>query len=344
VPPFSVRLAWYPTVGAAVGITRQGGTMDMPTRHRRKPSGPSGRPMVVFLSTAALTAAAAGCGASGPAAGGAGASSSRSGSPMQIVLASVDKTEAADTATVDLTISVSGTPSIGGLVPSASSGSSSAISLAIGAQGAFDFTNKTGQMTMTLPAIGASPASTLQMRQIGSTLYVSAPQLSSLDGGKPWVQVNTNDYLQKVGQSAGPLGGFSDGDPTQVLSMLDHLSAGVTNLGPALVGGIETTRFRGTIDLTGTSSSPGSTVISSQMASALGLTSLPIDVWIDGQGRARQVQTSFSLFGLTVGAKVDLGGFGTPVSVAVPGADSTADGSSLLDSGQLGNLFGLGGS
>jgi hypothetical protein len=264
-----------------------------------------------------------------------------------VVLAAVERTEAVDTAALDLDVSVSGTPAIAGLLPSSSGTKPTPISFAITGQGLFDFRAKTGRMTVTVPAAEGSKGGTLELRLIGSDLYLSAPQLAGLDGGKPWIHVDVKQYLEKQDQSAGPLGGFSDGDPTQVLSMLRQLSGAVTEVGTANVDGVPTTEYQGTIDLTahsggtsGSAGATGSTVVSPGIAQALGLSDLPVDVWIDSAGRARRVQTSFSIFGLTVMAREGFGSFGTPVTVTAPRADQVADGSSLLRSGQLDNLFG----
>lgn len=315
-------------------------------RARRVGSG-AAAPTGLLVVSALLTAA---CGSATPGATGTG-SGSRPATPRAVVLDSVQRTEAVDTAAVSLRISVAGTPSVAGLVPAASGAGAAPVSFTITGQGAFDFRAHTGQMTVTFPTGQGSTGGTMQIRIIGHDLYFSAPQLPGLDGGKPWVHVDAGSYLQKQGQSAGPLSGFSDGDPTQVLGMLEQMSGAVTEVGTANVDGVPTTEYQGTIDLTGRSGaagggsgtsggSTGSTVVSPQIAQALGLTDIPVDVWVDGDGRARRVQTSFAFFGITVSAQEGLGSFGDPVSVSAPPAGDVADGSSLLDSGQLDNLFG----
>lgn len=306
-----------------------------------------------FLVAAALVMAA--CGTSAPNASNGSPASQRT--PKAILLAAVQQTEAADSAAVTLDISVAGTPAIAGLVPAASGTAASPVSFSITGQGAFDFTHRLGQMTITVPATQDNQAGTFELRLVGTDLYFTAPQVASLDGGKPWVHVDASQYLQRQGQSAGPLGGFSDGDPTQVLSMLEQVSGAVTQVGTANVDGVPTTEYQGTIDLTkpsggagggagGTngSSSTRSTVVSPQIAQALGLTDIPIDVWIDSVGRARRVQTSFAIFGLTVRAQEGFGSFGSPVTVTAPAPGDVADGTGLLESGQLDNLFGSGSS
>ncbi|MDE3085429.1 MAG: hypothetical protein KGJ77_01575 [Acidobacteriota bacterium] len=272
------------------------------------------------------------------------------GTPHQIVLAAVDATESADSAAIDISISVKGTPSFGGLggLGGASTGSSSSadrpIDVTISGHGMFSFAQKTGDMTVDVPSLGTSPATSIEVRRIGQDIYLKSPKLSQVAGGKTWVHVNLSQYLQSQGQSqsGSPLGGLSqglsDGDPTEILALLKQLGAQVTEVGPGQVDGVATIEYQGVLDLSG--GTTGSTLISPQIAQGFGLTSIPVDVWVDGQGRARRVSTSLSIFGITIKAQEQLGSFGTPVSVSAPPADQVADGSGLLQGGQLGNLLG----
>lgn len=298
------------------------------------------------MATAGLVLA--GCSSSG----GPAANRVLHGTPHQIVLAAVDATESADSAAIDISISVTGTPSFGGLggLGGASTGSSSSagrpIDITISGHGVFSFAQKTGDMTVDVPSLGTSPATTIEVRRIGQDIYLKSPKLSQVAGGKTWVHVDLSQYLQSQGQgqsqSGTPLGGLSqglsDGDPTQILGLLKQLGAQVTEVGPGQVDGVATTEYQGVVDLSG--GTTGSTIISPQIAQGFGLTSIPVDVWVDGQGRARQVSTSLGIFGITIKAQEQLGSFGTPVSVSAPPADQVADGSGLLHSGQLGNLLG----
>ena len=298
-----------------------------------------------FLLVLGLGAAACGTSSPGAAPTTAPTHPGRHAAPRDIVLASVDTTEALDTATVDIGVSVSGTPSFGAGLQDATGTTAAAVNVTITGHGAFDFKTKSGQMTITVPATEGSTGGSVEMRLVGNDLYLRAPQIAALDGGKPWVHVSVQDYQQKQGQSSGPLEGFSDGDPTQILGMLKQISNDVVVVGTANIDGVPTTEYQGSIDLTGGSgSTTGSTAISQQMATALGLGSIPIDVWIDSQGRARQVKTSFDLLGLVVAAHETLGSFGTPVTVSAPPPADVADGSRLLQSGKLGSLFDTSGS
>lgn len=272
----------------------------------------------------------------GVAACGSGTPTAQNGkSPRQVLLDSVSTTESTGSAAITVTVSIVGTPKIGG-----ASGSGQPLDLSITGRGAYSFAQKTGQFSLTVPASGRSSATTIEFREIGDDLYLSAPSLAAIDGGKPWVHVSLSQYEQSQGQSTGPAGALSSGDPTQVLQLLHQLGGSVTQVGSAEVGGTPTTEYQGQINLT--SAMTGSTIVSRQLAQALGLENIPVDVWVDSSGRARQVETSFTILGLTVKAQEQLGSFGSAVSVTAPPADQVADGSGLLHNGRLGNIFSLG--
>ena len=296
------------------------------------------------VGAAALGVALCACSSSVP-----GTSGAPHGTPHQVVLASVDSTESADSAAIGLSISVTGTPSLGGLgALGGSTGSSAAapVNFRLTGHGVFSFADKTGDMTIEVPATGTTPGGSLEIRRIGQDLYLGGPQIAAADGGKPWVHVSVSQYQQfEQGQSqssAGPLGSLADGDPTKALALLQQLGAQVTEVGTSQIDGVATTEYQGQLDLAG--GTTGSTIVNRQLAQALGLSNVPVDVWIDGQGRARQVSTSLSLFGLSISVEETMGSFGTPVSVTAPPADQVADGSGLLQNGKMANLFGGSGS
>lgn len=275
-----------------------------------------------------LVAGAAACGSGAPAA--------LSGkSPKQAVLDSVNTTESAGSAAISVAVSVTGTPRLGN-----AAASGQPLNLSITGRGVYSFAQKIGQFSVTIPATGKSAASTIEFRTIGDDLYLSTPRLTTVDGGKPWVHVSLSQFEQNSGQTSGPAGALSTGDPAQVLQLLHQLGGSVTQVGTAQIGGVPTTEYQGQIDLT--SGTTGSTIVSQQFAQALGLQNIPVDVWIDDSGRARQVETSFTVLGLTIKAQEQIGSFGTGVSVTAPPADQVADGTALLQGGQLGNIFSLG--
>ena len=64
-----------------------------------------------------------------------------------------------------------------------------------------------------------------------------------------------------------------------------------------------------------------------------------MSVWVDNDGRARQVTMNMSIFGIHLDMTFGLSDFGESVTVSPPPADQVADGSSLLQGGQLPDIL-----
>jgi hypothetical protein len=86
----------------------------------------------------------------------------------------------------------------------------------------------------------------ISARLIGSTLYTHEPELSRLDGGRPWVEQRNTSLAQALGsQSNGP--GGSVGEPGAGFAALAKLIAhaqSIAELGPANVDGQPVMRFK----------------------------------------------------------------------------------------------------
>src|SRR6202035_1659761 len=168
-----------------------------------------------------------------------------------------------------------------------------------------------------------------------SALYVSSPLFAGkLPGGARWMKID----LGRVGQAAGfnleqLAGGQSN--PAQLLEYLKGSGGRVTTVGPELIRGVPTTHFRGTVDLGKVADAMPSTD-RSQLRKALakpiaqtGLSSLPVDVWVDAHRLVRRIALVVSIH--TAGQQaqlhmtIDLFGFGATPSVSVPPAGEVYD-------------------
>jgi hypothetical protein len=156
-------------------------------------------------------------------------------------------------------------------------------------------------------------------------LYARVPALTSfLPSGKEWVSID----LQKAGQQAGLnvsqlFQQVGSQDPTQALQMLESVGD-VQKVGTAQVGGVDTTEYSAQIDLQKVVAKyPGTGL--DRYAKLLGSKTIPVEVWIGGDGLVRKVHEQGSHFDLTF----LLSDFGAPVTVTLPPADQVADLSSL---------------
>lgn len=86
----------------------------------------------------------------------------------------------------------------------------------------------------------------MSARLIGSTLYTHEPELSRLDGGRPWVEQRNTSLAQALGsQSNGPGGSFGEpGTGFATLAKLIAHAQSIAELGPANVDGQPVMRFK----------------------------------------------------------------------------------------------------
>jgi len=231
--------------------------------------------------------------------------------------------------------------------------------ITIAADGAFDYVAKRGQLTLDLSGLGSkSPLGTsLEMVIDGDTAYVKLPPALAAKAGKPWARVSAAG-LGGLGRfDAGQIKDF--GSPDFALKFLQGVAgADVKVVGADTLRGTATTHYAVAIDPSKLASpsggSAGRAPDASAMLGQLGLTSIPADVWVDGQGRLRKFSTVLDLGKMLASIAQAVGGlgdaahgttrkpdlsnlvfkmtislevydYGTPVTVTVPPSGEVAD-------------------
>lgn len=158
----------------------------------------------------------------------------------------------------------------------------------------------------------------------GTTAYARSPLLTALlPAGKTWLKIDLTAAGQALGIDTSVLAAQ---DPAVALEQLKALQ-GAHEVGSATVGGVATTRYRGTIDVSKLPA--GSAGVLGQAGATLG----PADVWVGDDGyvhRARLTTTTTSS-GRTSKTVVmtTLSQFGESVQVSVPAASETVDASKV---------------
>jgi LppX_LprAFG lipoprotein len=155
----------------------------------------------------------------------------------------------------------------------------------------------------------------------GSDLYLRIPLLRQ-GGFKPWIKID----LRRSGQAGGiDFNSFlrlgAGGDPTKQVRALRAVGKLHTE-GTETVRGVSTTHYSGTVDL---NKVPGGR----QLARVAGSSSIPVDVWVDGDGLVRRERWSEKLALGTARTKIsttmDLYDFGAPVVAVPPPAQDVTD-------------------
>ncbi|HUJ67328.1 MAG TPA: hypothetical protein VLX59_17405 [Acidimicrobiales bacterium] len=199
-------------------------------------------------------------------------------------------------------------------------------------------------LTVELPA----PFGQIEVRSTGQDYFVHMPpQLKGVAGGKPWVRIDRGTLQALAGSQLGVPGLGTTLDFSNVLAWLRGVSGQITTVGNESIHGTETTHYRAQVDLSRVAATMGADANDdSALAPSDGRT-LPIDVWIDPQGRLRQLKVSLDLNTLplpqgvtlptqalgTAVLTVDLWNFGVTVHAVPPPANQVSDASSLIGGG-----------
>src|SRR3954464_9392872 len=121
----------------------------------------------------------------------------------------------------------------------------------------------------------------------GTTMYMRLPKeaMAGVPGGKSWIKLD----LDKA--SGGALSGAMNAsqDPASQLKLLSAL-AGVKEVGKEKIGGEQTTHYHGELDYKQVAKSgPQDLRKAAELAlKVMADTTIPVDVWLDDQGRVRQ--------------------------------------------------------
>jgi hypothetical protein len=197
--------------------------------------------------------------------------------------------------------------------------------------GVADWGQRRTQVTQTVTTPGRAPVSVSEVSD-GTDVYLQVPLAARPAlGGKPWVRVSLAPYV-------GSQGGTED--PSQILSVLNAQSSSVTKLGSDEIGGVRTVHYRAQLDPTKVApgAGPAARQMLAQLPALTGSSTLPVDVWIDGTGKARQLRYSLTLnhppagaspaagqaFPETVTMTLGLSDYGVPVQVTLPPADQVS--------------------
>lgn len=171
-------------------------------------------------------------------------------------------------------------------------------------------------LTETVPGAGQ-----IRIVMAAGKTYVQLP--AQVDkSGKPWVLVSTTSSNAVVAQLATTL------QQTQQSASLDQYTAftqaatGLQVVGREQVGGADATHYKLDVDVT---KLPEALPEREALLTA-GLMSLPVELWVDDQGRPVKVTEDVTVQGQQIDTVVTLGAFDAPVTITAPPADQVATG------------------
>jgi hypothetical protein len=209
-----------------------------------------------------------------------------------------------------------------------------------------DPTSLRERVLLDIPSIGMMPGGEVEMIVgEGPVVYVRAPMLAAYIPAKtPWIKLDPS----ALPKQAGGVGAAAAINPAAILAAIKD-AVSVDEVGPDTVDGADATHYRATIDLV--KLLPSIAEISpdqptdAEMQEAkdqlakLGLETLPIELWVDGDGYLKQIQFSLDLStiapdrpGSSFSLTLTLSEIGEDISIDVPPASQVTDLTDLLGS------------
>ena len=191
-------------------------------------------------------------------------------------------------------------------------------------RGAFDFQERSGEMTLRLLEGEGAPGESKAVFVDSSAYYRLPP--GTLGGGKSWIRLDLQNVADAGGVDLGPLVQGSQADPSQYLLWLRALGPGVTRIGEEEIRSVPTTRYRAAVDLQQLENRapPGKKAeweaYVQTLRDRLGLEFIPVEVWIDGDGLIRRLyhEYGFTTEGTISTVTTELFDFGVDVNAEAP--------------------------
>ena len=198
-------------------------------------------------------------------------------------------------------------------------------SLTMEAEGLIDFERQLSTLSMEVP--GADGGITIVAD--GTTMYMRMPPEAREALGIPteWASFDLARLADAQGFDLGQLTGGADSDPTEMLQALRGASDDVEEVGTEEVRGVETTHYRGTMDLRRAAQQSGANAEQiEKLIDLVGKDTMPAHVWVDDEGLARRMRSELPMpIGGDAEMTLELFDYGTDEKIVVPPADQVTD-------------------
>lgn len=180
--------------------------------------------------------------------------------------------------------------------------------LTLSGTGHVNFDPSEAQLTFTMSGFPAAeqaeiPGGTLTMNEIykSATLYMESSLLAGkLPGGARWMKLDLSSVGEAMGLDPSSLTS-SGANPTQYLSYLKDGAGTATVVGREVVRGVPTTHYKSELNLlkaaeaqAGANRAQAHTAFQKLVAET-GQSSLPVEVWLDAQGRVRRMSLAIDV-------------------------------------------------
>jgi hypothetical protein len=188
-----------------------------------------------------------------------------------------------------------------------------------GVKGTGDETLTAGKVTAIDLSESINQTGTLRLRVVGGKTYVGLPTALN-HSGKPWALVTANSSDPVIRSMNASIGDAQNAASLATPSAFVAAATSIKLDGPDQVDGAAATHYSIVVDVTKLSGAfPGL-----QTLIASGVPTLPVELWIDAQGRPVKATEHFTVQGQSVSSLIGLGKYDAPVHIAAPSPDQVS--------------------
>jgi hypothetical protein len=177
--------------------------------------------------------------------------------------------------------------------------------LADGKLAAMNLTERAGTVNLTL-------------RLADGVLYVKLPS-STNTTGKPWAKATADSTNPTLKQLASSLNSLEQSTSLSQYGSFVNAASSLKTIGTEQVGGTTATHYSFIVDVTKVDAGAFTPAVKQALA-ATGLTQIPVDMWVDEQGRTVKVSEKFTVQGQPVSTDFTLNNLNQPVTITAPPA------------------------
>ncbi|MGE3327567.1 MAG: hypothetical protein AB7N61_19420 [Acidimicrobiia bacterium] len=164
--------------------------------------------------------------------------------------------------------------------------------------------------------------------QSGLVMFMRGSLFDTLPGAEgKWLRMDLTPTTAATGIDGSKLAKVSGNGPSSSLDMLKQAGS-VVDMGDDVVRGTKTRHYSASIDIEALYRSSGAVVDEAaftDLMSAMSMTSIPVDVWIDEAGRVRRQEMVLSFGGSMAHSVVELYDFGVKTDIVVPAVSDSVD-------------------
>lgn len=178
------------------------------------------------------------------------------------------------------------------------------------ATGMIDFANENAQITMEVPVAGS-----IEMRLVDGARYVKLPTPPAGATGAPRGWIKHDESGSSAAGDGSPFGASGLND---ILGVLRGSSESVKEVGTEEIRGAEATHYTAKVNLAEVAEDEGASAEDvKKLREELGTDTVPVEVWIDEEGRAVRVAVKLTPRGVANGSQSPAAGTGEAPQVSI---------------------------